>query len=437
MNDTAIVVKKISKRYRIGKQQSGRYRYISLRDSLADAAQNTLARLRGEKAADGGVNEIWALKDVSFEVKKGEAVGIIGRNGAGKSTLLKVLSRITRPTSGRVELHGRVGSLLEVGTGFHPELTGRENIYLNGAVLGMRRSEIEHKFDEIVAFSEIAKFLDTPVKHYSTGMYTRLAFSVAAHLEPEILVVDEVLAVGDMAFQKKCLGKMGEVANQGRTVLFVSHNMTAISALCSRSILLNQGKIEIVGQTEDVIAEYFLKSTGGLTDFSNGYCDVSDRPRRKGEKPIACDIQLLDANHNPVEKIGLGDALIIKIGVRGLSRIRDAQVGVNFVSGNGQRLATLSTFMVGVTLPATRQEDEVAILTIPAYPFMPGVYSVNINITQEGIEWIDFVEDAIRFEVYEKDVYQNGYRITDIFGVSLLNGEWEIKPKPHSSSFNL
>ena len=256
MGDTAIIASNISKRYRIGKLQSGSFRYKSLRDSLADAAQGALARLRGEKAADSGVNEIWALKDVSFEVKKGEAVGIIGRNGAGKSTLLKVLSRITRPTSGRVELHGRVGSLLEVGTGFHPELTGRENIYLNGAILGMQRSEIARKFDEIVAFSEVEKFLDTPVKHYSSGMYTRLAFSVAAHLEPEILVVDEVLAVGDAAFQKKCLGKMGDVAGEGRTVLFVSHNMGAVASLCKTGVLLDQGMAKFSGPIQKCIDTY-------------------------------------------------------------------------------------------------------------------------------------------------------------------------------------
>lgn len=219
-----------------------------------DAASAPLRWLKGERKAEP--HTIWALDDVSFEIKHGEAVGIIGRNGAGKSTLLKILSRITRPTRGRVDLYGRVGSLLEVGTGFHPELTGRENIYLNGAILGMSRAEIQRKFDEIVDFAEVEKFLDTPVKFYSSGMYVRLAFAVAAHLEPEILVVDEVLAVGDAEFQKKCLGKMGDVAHEGRTVLFVSHNMGAISQLCGKGILIKEGKIKIFASTRNVIDEY-------------------------------------------------------------------------------------------------------------------------------------------------------------------------------------
>jgi lipopolysaccharide transport system ATP-binding protein len=212
--------------------------------------------MEGTTERQGASHTFWVLKDVSFEVKQGEVIGIIGRNGAGKSTLLKILSRITEPTKGRVEGYGRVGSLLEVGTGFHPELTGRENIYLNGAILGMKRAEIEHKFDEIVAFAEIEKFLDTPVKHYSSGMYVRLAFAVAAHLEPEILIIDEVLAVGDVAFQKKCLGKMGEVAGEGRTVLFVSHNMAAVQALCQRGILLQDRTIKHDASATEVIGTY-------------------------------------------------------------------------------------------------------------------------------------------------------------------------------------
>jgi lipopolysaccharide transport system ATP-binding protein len=247
MTDLAIRVSNLSKLYRIGENDTHR----TLRDALANSVKRPVRAARSwlkrENRSQTAENTIWALKDVSFDVKRGEAVGIIGRNGAGKSTLLKILSRITEPTEGRVEGYGRVGSLLEVGTGFHPELTGRENIYLNGAILGMTRSEINRKFDEIVAFSEVEKFLDTPVKRYSSGMYVRLAFAVAAHLEPEILFVDEVLAVGDAAFQKKCLGKMGDVTQQGRTVLFVSHNMAAVQSLCSRAIVLNNGVIVASG----------------------------------------------------------------------------------------------------------------------------------------------------------------------------------------------
>jgi len=253
MSDIAIKVENLGKQYRIGAQQE---RYKTLRDSLVGTVTAPLRRLRNPQSAIRNKDTIWALKDVSCEVKQGEVVGIIGRNGAGKSTLLKVLAHITEPTEGRVRLRGRVGSLLEVGTGFSQELTGRENIYLNGAILGMKKAEIERKFDEIVAFAEIEKFLDTPVKHYSSGMYVRLAFAVAAHLEPEILLVDEVLAVGDAAFQKKCLGKMGDVAKEGRTVLFVSHNIPAINRLCNRALLFGSGQIRKSGSTLSVTNEY-------------------------------------------------------------------------------------------------------------------------------------------------------------------------------------
>jgi lipopolysaccharide transport system ATP-binding protein len=246
-----IKVKDLSKEYRIGASQAA---YSTAREALMTTISSPLKALRGNR--NNGDHRIWALKDVSFEVKPGEVVGIIGRNGAGKSTLLKILSRITEPTTGKIELYGRVGSLLEVGTGFHAELTGRENIYLNGSILGMTRSEIESKFDEIVAFAEMEKFMDTPVKRYSSGMYLRLAFAVAAHLEPEILIVDEVLAVGDIQFQKKCLGKIEQVAGKGRTVLFVSHNMAAVQRLCSRTILMNAGNILQDGETQDAVREY-------------------------------------------------------------------------------------------------------------------------------------------------------------------------------------
>jgi lipopolysaccharide transport system ATP-binding protein len=258
MNNIAIRVSNLGKEYHIGGRQE---QYRTLRDTLADALLSPVRRvgrlLRGQAGGAADLDQpFWALKDISFEVERGEVIGIIGRNGAGKSTLLKILARITEPTTGQAAIYGRVGSLLEVGTGFHAELTGRDNIYLNGAILGMRRTEIEHKFDAIVDFAEVAQFIDTPVKHYSSGMYLRLAFAVAAHLEPEILIVDEVLAVGDLAFQKKCLGKMEEVANEGRTVLFVSHDMTAINTLCGRAILLEGGRIATSGPTRDVVAQY-------------------------------------------------------------------------------------------------------------------------------------------------------------------------------------
>jgi len=276
MSDVAIRIENLGKMYRIGGPQE---RYRTLRDSLIDTVSAPFKRaqslLRGQAYGAAGLHEeIWALKDVSFEVKHGEVVGIIGRNGAGKSTLLKVLSRITEPTKGVVDIFGRVGALLEVGTGFHTDLTGRENIYLNGAILGMSREEIDRKFDEIVDFSGVERFIDTPVKHYSSGMGLRLGFAVAAHLEPEILIVDEVLAVGDAQFQKKCLGKMSDVASEGRTVLFVSHNMSAVEHLCPCTIWLDSGTVRDKGPSYAIVTDYLTSSMQGtlITDLGN---DVS------------------------------------------------------------------------------------------------------------------------------------------------------------------
>ncbi|MEO6393798.1 MAG: ABC transporter ATP-binding protein [Pyrinomonadaceae bacterium] len=256
--NSVVTVENLSKRYRIG---ALRAQYSTLRESLSGAVRAPFQRRAGATE-----NTLWALKGINFQVEQGEVIGVIGNNGAGKSTLLKVLSRITEPTTGRVALRGRVGSLLEVGTGFHPELSGRDNIYLNGAILGMPRAEVRRKFDEIVAFAEVAKFIDTPVKFYSTGMYLRLAFAVAAHLEPEILIVDEVLAVGDVQFQKKCLGKIGDVAREGRTVLFVSHNLAAVLSLCTRALLLHRGEIVANGATETVVSGYLKQASESLAE---------------------------------------------------------------------------------------------------------------------------------------------------------------------------
>jgi lipopolysaccharide transport system ATP-binding protein len=269
VSDTIIQVENLSKKYTIGHQQEGRYRYKTLRDILAASAKSLRRQFLNSKKQqnfNSNLEEFWALKDVEFEIRQGDRVGIIGRNGAGKSTLLKILSRITEPTFGSIKIKGRVASLLEVGTGFHPELTGRENIYLNGAILGMTKEEIKRKFDEIVDFAEITKFLDTPVKRYSSGMYVRLAFAVAAHLEPEVLIVDEVLAVGDAQFQQKCLGKMEDVARGGRTVLFVSHNMVALQSLCDRAIWLDRGKVMQEGSSGQVVSHYLKTSFSTLTE---------------------------------------------------------------------------------------------------------------------------------------------------------------------------
>jgi lipopolysaccharide transport system ATP-binding protein len=269
----AILVEGLGKRYRLGEKRA---RYKALRDVLADAAKWPVRALSGRAPDRGSDETMWALRDVSFRIGHGDVVGVIGRNGAGKSTLLKILSRITDPTTGRVEIRGRVGSLLEVGTGFHLELTGGENIYLNGAILGMRRQEIERKFDEIVAFAGVERFVDTPVKHYSSGMYLRLAFSVAAHLDPEVLLVDEVLAVGDAAFQRKCLEKMEDVGRHGRTVLFVSHNMPAIARLCPRTILLEGGSVALDGPSHQVVARYLSSDVG--TAAEREWADAARAP---------------------------------------------------------------------------------------------------------------------------------------------------------------
>ncbi len=304
MGDIAIRLEKISKKFNIGRRQEG---YKTLRDTLMETFLAPFRKagklLRGQASGAAELDEtIWALNDISFEIKSGEIIGIIGRNGSGKSTLLKILSRITEPTSGYAEIRGRVGSLLEVGTGFHPELTGRENIYLNGAILGMRRAEIIKNFDEIVAFAEVEKFIDTPVKHYSSGMYLRLAFAVAAHLEPEILIVDEVLAVGDARFQKKCLNKMEDVGQQGRTVLFVSHSMPAITRLCKRTILLDNGSVLKDGPSHHVVSLY----------LNSGHGTTAAREWPDSEKAPGAEIVLLRAVRVKTEDDQISDVIAIQ-----------------------------------------------------------------------------------------------------------------------------
>jgi len=304
MNDIAIRLEGISKRYRIGAKQE---KYKTLRDTLTDISLAPVRRLRSvfnreSSSINAGDDTIWAVKDISLEIARGEVVGIIGRNGAGKSTLLKILSRITEPTQGFAQIRGRVSSLLEVGTGFHPELTGRENVYLNAAILGMKRAEIERKFDDIVAFAEVEKFVDTPVKRYSSGMQLRLAFAVAAHLEPEILIIDEVLAVGDARFQKKCLGKMQDVGQHGRTVLFVSHNMPAVTRLCQRTILLEQGRIVKDGPSQEVVSTY----------MNSGYGTMAAREWPEGVSIPGRDVACLHAVRVRAEDGELRDSVDIR-----------------------------------------------------------------------------------------------------------------------------
>ncbi|HIH03268.1 MAG TPA: ABC transporter ATP-binding protein [Methanoregulaceae archaeon] len=285
-DDIAIRVNRLGKKYKISHNTAA---YKTLGETITNAVKNPIRRLKGE-GLSRSTEEFWALKDISFEVEQGEVLGIIGRNGAGKSTLLKILSRITTPTEGTVEVHGRVGSLLEVGTGFHPELSGRENIYLSGSILGMKRTEIDAKFDEIVKFAEMEKFLDTPVKRYSSGMYVRLGFAVAAHLEPEILIVDEVLAVGDAKFQQKCLGKMSDVAKEGRTVLFVSHNMKAVSSLCQTGLLLNNGSVYARGTASAMVAKYNEMCSGDVVSCR----PIFDYARRENQPASITRVRVAD-----------------------------------------------------------------------------------------------------------------------------------------------
>jgi lipopolysaccharide transport system ATP-binding protein len=381
-----IRVEGLSKQYRLGTQREP---YGSLRESLVRAMKAPFKSLR--RNGRSTESTIWALKDVSFEVMPGEVVGIIGRNGAGKSTLLKILSQITEPASGQVDLFGRVGSLLEVGTGFHPELSGRENIYLNGAILGMKRVEIDSKFDEIVAFAEVEKFLDTPVKHYSSGMYTRLAFSVAAHLEPEILLVDEVLAVGDAEFQKKCLGKMSEVAEAGRTVLFVSHNMAAVQKLCPRSILLRGGQVEMDAETQSVIREYTNASSCKAGNFN-----ISGRHNN----PIKVKVlnAWLHREGMQTDTFIFDDMAELFLEIEVMER---CQFSVELILRQADNLPVAfapsglaQDWEVGASKGSTIVKAQLPNLKLAA-----GIYSFDIILAETGVQFLDYIESAISFNV--------------------------------------
>jgi lipopolysaccharide transport system ATP-binding protein len=372
MSDTVIRVENLSKKYLLDHQQEGRSNYKSIKETLPNVVSSLGKKIlnpRSNKGFNHSQEEFWALKDVSFEVKQGDRVGIIGRNGAGKSTLLKILSRITEPTNGRIGIKGRIASLLEVGTGFHPELTGRENIFLNGAILGMSQVEMKRKFDEIVDFAEVEKFLDTPVKRYSSGMYVRLAFAVAAHLEPEILIVDEVLAVGDAQFQKKCINKMGEVASEGRTILFVSHNVGAINALCSKAVYLAKGQVKEVGKTADVINNY-------MSDlFQNSKNDLSQlRMQGFGKITRFIDIQLLTENG---QNIHFGEQIKYSLTLHSEESIDALSIGSSIFNTEGICVGTLITeeyFSVDANQTITLN------LTVPNFNLAPGSYYAGFSI---------------------------------------------------------
>jgi lipopolysaccharide transport system ATP-binding protein len=420
----SISVHHISKQYYVGQYET----FTTLRDTISNLMAGSLHRLStlykhekdGEKAQPVRTSQhIWALKDVSFEVNRGEVVGIIGKNGAGKSTILKILSRITEPTEGIARIRGRVGSLLEVGTGFHPELTGRENIFLNGAILGMTRKEINRKFDEIVNFAEMETFIDTPVKHYSSGMFVRLAFSVAAHLEPEILIVDEVLAVGDLEFQKKCLGKMKNVVEGGRTVLFVSHNMVAVRNLCTRAILLSQGQLIYDGEVDSCIQKYIsggLGKAGSTWERPSGYGNPN---RPLSIQSVSVDIRGEQPNH----------LLDVQINLASLSKHKPAFIAVD--------IQDVSSTVVMQALPTVERfiKDDHPFhsirLTIHLPPMIPRKYGVTVWAGSHNTQTYDEAKDCVSFEIGQTPTQNRTFPHTPDHGYVVPQTDLEYKPLEH------
>jgi len=418
MSGVAIRIEGLSKKFRIGTHE----RYRTLRDAMSQAFVTPFRRvasvIRGE-AAGSADEEIWALRDVSLEIRQGEVIGVIGRNGAGKSTLLKVLSRITEPTLGRVCLKGRVGSLLEVGTGFHPELTGRENIYLNGAMLGMRHAEIDNKFDEIVAFAELEKFLDTAVKHYSSGMYMRLAFAVAAHLETEILLVDEVLAVGDAAFQKKCLGKMGDVAKHGRTVLFVSHNMGAIMQLCPKSFALQQGQLVSQGPSKEIVQQY-LSSL-----FENNSPNLERAPLRSGDgrlRFVSCYLQ--DESGKRTELPVAGHPLDVVLEFDSREDLSNVQFMFTIFNHIGIAATHCNVDAMGQRFRIAQGKGTI-VCRIPKLPLPLGQYKLAV-LAQDHIHQLDWVPTACVFDVDTSDFFPNAYTPSMEYSTTLVDHNWKL-----------
>jgi lipopolysaccharide transport system ATP-binding protein len=415
MPDIVIRVEGLSKKYVIGHQRNGS---DGLRHVLQDKLTAPFRWLRNPQSAirNPQSETFWALKDVSFDVMQGEVVGIIGRNGAGKSTLLKILSRITEPTTGRVRIRGRVASLLEVGTGFHPELTGRENVFLNGAILGMNRAEIKRKFDEIVAFAEIEKFLDTPVKRYSSGMYVRLAFAVAAHLEPEILIVDEVLAVGDEAFQKKCLGKMDKVAQQGRTVFFVSHNMPSIKRLCTSVILLSDGRMVQRGSAESVVAGYLQADSTG-----KAMVELAESEHLTTSPLQVRTVEVLNSKRQRSDLLHFGETIFIRLAVETKQPITGARIGIG-IHANGVRVATLHAPPVDIAPTAELQSFT---CELPSNTLLPNLYSVHVGAYRTETGGLDWVPDAIDFRI--EGVSGDGSNDHDQrdWGLIRLDASWE------------
>jgi len=413
---TAIKIEALSKKYLISHQQGERY--ITFRSAITDGVKSVGRRIlhpAGGTARANQKEEFWALKDVSFEVTPGDRLGIIGKNGAGKSTLLKIISRITEPTSGRVSMKGRVSSLLEVGTGFHPELTGRENIFLNGAILGMRKVEILKKFDEIVAFAEMEKFLDTPVKRYSSGMYVRLAFAVAAHLEPEILIIDEVLAVGDAQFQKKCMGKMESVGREGRTILFVSHNMAAVKSLCKWGIVLSRGEVSFRGAVEDAVEQYIGRDSLNKNEIH--WDDIANAPENEYIRLKSVSIKAL---HGSVIDIASGAEITIDF----YNKVAGKYIGIalHLFTLDGVCLFTTGIFL------SDKEKAEIGMFStkcvVPPYLLNAGGYKFNLLFIENRSDLLYRVEDVLSFEVEHTATLSGGGYMGRAVGVIRPKLDW-------------
>ena len=415
MKNLALKAQNISKQYRLGEVGTG---------TLSHDLNRIWYKMRGkedpylrigetnDRSKKGDSNYVWSLKDINFNIEQGDAVGIIGKNGAGKSTLLKVLSKVTKPTTGSIKVNGRIASLLEVGTGFNPEMTGRENIYLNGAILGMRKSEITRKLDEIVDFSGVERYLDTPVKRYSSGMYVRLAFAVAAHLESEILIVDEVLAVGDAEFQKKCLGKMGDISKgEGRTVLFVSHNMASVQNLCKKVMILDRGRSGYVLDAQEGILQYMEHDKLRTNDIN------SKMIRR---------VDILDEYQNSTNILKSEGEAHFKFYLTDNFDIRDHDLGFFLLDKFGNKLSSVSTSFKRPLSRKDREDEKFVRFILKDLRVIDGTYRIDISIVNKGGNRVEFLEDAVRFQVSSNDFYKNGTVLSDYFGKFYLDYDYYV-----------
>jgi lipopolysaccharide transport system ATP-binding protein len=429
-NDIAIKAENINKIYRIGIKEKTHDSFGATLFSFIRSPLKNYKKYRSYykfddidlNSLDPDINNgdtVWALRDVSFELKKGEVLGLIGGNGAGKSTLLKILARITDPTHGQAEIHGRISSLLEVGTGFHQELTGRENVFLNSTILGMKKAEVERKFDEIVDFSGVEKFIDTPVKRYSSGMKVRLAFAVAAFMEPEILLVDEVLAVGDTAFQAKCLGKMSEVSQQGRTIILVSHNMAAIQHLCDRAILLESGKVKLDTDPSSAITEYF-ESISTYAKVKN----LAEVPRKSGYTPVIQKVEFIDQKGDSISTVQTGEALTAHMHYKHSDVLKDPYFGLLFETLVGVKIFWVQTKLQKGPLPDLSASGIIE-CKIPRLPLLPGTYFVTVGCGSRSTQ-LDYIERGCQLQVTEADIFGTGRKPNPKNSLIFVDADWEV-----------